>query len=99
MARGSIAKTEVVQKIIAAFGDDYVGEASNKYYVWADDGGEKVQIAITLTCPKNPLETSQNFRITDGGIDFTQSIKKPEVADFTEDEKSTINKLMAELGL
>lgn len=42
MAKGSIAKAEVVQKIIATFGDDYVGEASNKYYVWADDGGEKV---------------------------------------------------------
>ena len=98
MAKGSIAKAEVVQKIIATFGDDYVGEASNKYYVWADDGGEKVQIAIALTCPKTPLEAQTNFKTVDGGIDFTQPATPPEL-DFTPAEKDTIKKLMAELGL
>ena len=38
-----------------AFGADYIGEQDKKIYVWADDGGERVQIAIAMTCPKTPI--------------------------------------------
>ena len=51
-ARGSIAKDAVIKRLIEAFGDDYIGEFDKKQYVWANDGGQKVQIAIALTCPK-----------------------------------------------
>ena len=46
MARGSIAKESVVKKIAAEFGADFIGEYDKKVYVWANDGGERVQIAI-----------------------------------------------------
>lgn len=51
-ARGSIAKDAVVKRLMEAFGEDYIGEFDKKQYVWANDGGQKVQIAIALTCPK-----------------------------------------------
>lgn len=38
MARGSIAKENVVAKIQEAFGADWIGEENKKYYVWAKDG-------------------------------------------------------------
>ena len=41
-AKGNQAKEKVTEKIIAAFGDSYVGTSDKKIYVWADDGGEKV---------------------------------------------------------
>lgn len=50
--RGTKAKEEVVAKLVTAFGEDFIGEIDKKIYLWADDGGEKVQIALTLTCPK-----------------------------------------------
>lgn len=38
MAKGSIAKTEVIQKIKEIFGKDYITTEGSKVYVWADDG-------------------------------------------------------------
>ena len=97
--RGSIAKQAVVEKIKSLYGKDYIGEASNKYYVWEDDGGERVQIAIQLTCPKNLLETTP-VRVINGGLDFSNSAPETKKnTEFTEEEKDTINRLIAELGL
>ena len=60
MAKGSEAKEYVIRKIKETFGEDFVGEQDKKIYVWGQEGGEKVQIAISLTCPKNPIG-SLNF--------------------------------------
>ena len=46
MAKGAIAKQVVINKIAEAFGADYIGEVDKKLYVWADENGEKIQIAI-----------------------------------------------------
>lgn len=73
-----------------------------KVYVWADDGGEKVQIAISLTCPKIPIgEVTTNFS---GDLDFENmaAVVAPssyEPAEITEEEKQNIADLMARLGL
>ena len=53
MPRGTEAKKVVMNKLIEAFGDDYVATVDGKVYVWANDGGEKVQICLAMTCPKN----------------------------------------------
>lgn len=58
MARGANAKVEVANILKQAFGASYIGEFDKKYYVWANDGGEQVQISIALTCPKNPVGES-----------------------------------------
>ena len=50
--RGTVAKQEVTEKLREAFGDNFIGEHEKKIYVWANDGGDRVQIAITLTCPR-----------------------------------------------
>lgn len=100
MARGAEAKKKVIEKIKEVFGDDFIGEVSNKYYVYATEAGEKLQIAISLTCPKNPvaIEGVPSF---DGGFDFSAPpVVKPEPAtEITEQEKQNIADLMAKLGL
>lgn len=100
MARGAEAKKKVIEKIKEAFGDNFIGEANNKYYVYATEAGEKMQIAISLTCPKTPvvLEGVPSF---DGGFDFSAPpVAKPEpVTEITEQEKQNIADLMARLGL
>ena len=99
MARGSNAKVEVENKISAAFGSDYIGTYDKKLYVWADDGGEKVQIAITLTCPKVPVGQVEN------GLDFDNMPDAPtegtefKPAEITEEETANIRKMLEELGL
>lgn len=100
MAKGAIAKEKVTNIIAEAFGKDYIGEFDRKLYIWANDGGEKVQIAIALTCPKvyrgieetNPTALNFDDDNSPQGTTF-----KP--AEITQEEQDTLADLMAKLGL
>lgn len=100
--KGTQAKENVIRKIAEVFGDNYIGEVDKKYYVWADDGGEKVQIAITLTCPKTAVSsgTAPTAKAEPAVLDFSDdsSTVKPE-ATISAEEKENIARLMKELGL
>ena len=101
MAKGNIAKENIVKVLEQAFGDDYIGEFDKKYYVWADDGGNRVQISIALTCPKvyrgveETTPTEMNF--DDDSEDTAAGSFTP--ADITKEEQDTLAALMEKLGL
>jgi hypothetical protein len=106
MARGSNAKLEVAKKIEEAFGNDYVGESGGNYYVWADDGGSRVQIKLAMTCVKAENEIGGGSSapapaVVDGGLDFTKStpVTPPVPVEVTKEEQENIENLMARLGL
>ena len=101
MARGAIAKQTVENIIRETFGKDFIGidPSTKKIYVQADEDGEKVQIAISMTCPKNPY-------VADGAVpgdgfnagNFgTPDVYKP--VEVTHDEVENVRKLIKELGL
>ena len=93
MAKGSEAKEYVIRKIKETFGEDFVGEQDKKIYVWGQEGREKIQIAISLTCPKNPI----------GNLAFEEKEKifeeENKVVEITEEEKIKIDELMKRLGI
>ena len=91
-ARGTLAKEKVGKKLQEAFGENYIGIKNDKHYVWANDGVEKVQIAISLTCPKTGIDGGSAI-ITSGGRDFS------EPAQISEKEQQDILDLMKKLGL
>lgn len=106
MARGAQAKVVVANKLAEAFGSDYIGEVDKKWYVWADDGGEKVQIAIAMTCPKVNVgapaptaaeNTNEDWDFSGDGTPGTPSTFTP--AEVTEEEQQRVQDLMAKLGL
>ena len=103
MAKGAQAKAAIGQKLQTLFGADYVGESGGKHYVWENDGGEKVQIAISLTCPKNPIGTVDMSSAFGGGLDFEAepvvAQTKFEPAEITPEETKNLADLMASLGL
>lgn len=106
MARGSEAKNVVIKKIAEAFGDNFIGEFDKKIYVWAQENGEQVQIAISLTCPKNQITVDRSANLDGGDLDFSDSSNSTAVAvtsaapaEITEEEKKNIADLMAKLGL
>ena len=107
MAKGAIAKEEVVKKISEAFGSNCIGEFDKKVYVWANDGGEQVQIAISLTCPKNPIQVDTTVPTNAGDWDFsdnpivntTVAVANAAPAEITEEEKANIADLLLKLGL
>ncbi len=95
--KGAIAKENVINTITAAFGADYVGISDKKIYVWADDGnGERAQVAITLTCPKVPLNTNADSAFA---VAAPTSGTEFQPAEITTEETENIKKLLAELGL
>lgn len=95
-ARGSIAKKNVEEKLMKIFGEDFIGIYDKKIYVRADDGGEKVQIAISLTCPKNPVGAAP---LEDYDFEAMSAEPPKPQTEITEDEKQNIADLMARLGL
>ena len=104
MVKGTVAKTNVENKLKEAFGADYLGIFDKKVYVWADDGGERVQIALSMTCPKTLVGTVDLTAAAGAGHDFSD----PEVvvgpttsqpAEVTLEEQKNIEDLIAALGL
>ena len=105
MAKGTLAKEVVTKKIAEIFGQDYIGEYDKKIYVWANDGGERVQIAISLTCPKTPIVVDNTVSSTEDW-DFSDSPKiapiavaAAEPAEITQEEIDNLSSLLGKLGL
>lgn len=101
MAKGAIAKENVIKTIAKAFGTNYVGEFDKKLYVWADDGGERVQVSIALTCPKvyrGVEETGEAVLNFDepAAADAPAGFKPAEI---TKEEEETLADLIAKYGL
>ena len=104
MAKGAIAKQNVVNRLQAAFGADYIGEYDKKWYVWAQENGERVQIAISLTCPKVPVEVSSapiagDFNFEDDAPTTVVAAGGFQPAEITDDERDKVRDLMRTLGL
>ena len=102
MAKGAEAKEYVAKKLKEAFGDDYVGEVDKKYYVYAYEGGQKMQIAIAMTCPKTPVgniveEKKEAFDWSDSGNESAPSTFKP--IEIEDSEREKVAELMKKLGL
>jgi len=73
--------------------------------VWSQENGERVQVALALTCPKVPVSAAEPTSvISDGGdwnfedspIIFAAGSTKKEI---TEDERQRVADLMEKLGL
>lgn len=93
MSKGAAAKERVTNKIISAFGSDFIAiDDKKKIYVWADDNGEKVQIALSLTMPKITIEApSRNMN------DWTEEQPVSHLIDLSEEDRIAIEKLKKKL--
>ena len=104
MAKGAIAKEQIASRLAELFGEDWIGEVDKKYYLWTVENGERIQIAISMTCPKNYATAAATAPATlapkpaEEGFDWDDA---PHTAapQITEDEKANIEKLMEQLGL
>ena len=112
MARGSTAKEEITKKIIECFGQDKAFVYDKKLYVNTKEGGEPVQVCLTLTCPKTMVTPSGAAAPAEppksafsAGFDFEgMGVETPEPTAFqpaaiTPEEKETVQDLMRRLGL
>lgn len=100
MAKGAVAKEQIAKKMAEVFGADWIGERDKKYYLWANENGERIQIAISMTCPKTPVgeagatADSNVLNFEDGA-----TVGGETQVEITVDEKKNVADLMARLGL
>ena len=104
MARGAIGKQNVINKIKQAFGADFIGEYDKKIYVYTQENGERIQIALSLTCPKVPVAISDNpttgdFNFEDDAPNIVVAAGAYQPAEITKEERERVNDLMRKLGL
>ena len=101
MARGSIAKVEVKSRISSAFGKDFIGEYDGKLYVWATENGERLQIAISMTCPKNEFAVTPATEIVnEWSMESSDPLKAQKPKDeIPQEELDNLAEMMKRLGL
>ena len=104
MAKGTIGKQNVINKIKQAFGADFIGEYDKKIYVWTTENGERIQIALSLTCPKVPVAipdnpTTGDFNFEDDAPNVVVAAGAYQPAEITKEERERVNDLMKRLGL
>lgn len=96
--RGAIAKDYVSKKIQETFGPAFLGIVDKKLYIGVKENGENLQVAISLTCPKENLEFAvDEAPAIDGAA--ASPIGMAASAQFTQKEKETIEELMRRVGL
>lgn len=94
MAKGTIAKENLLKRFATAVGEDYICEKDKKYYFWSTENGERVQVAISMTVPKTQVECTA----PGGDLDFSEEAT-PKLVPMDADEKATLERLMKELDL
>lgn len=102
MTKGTIAKEVITKKLKEAFGADFLGEMDKKIYLQAPENGEMVQIALSMTCPKNTIEVSNAPVIKNGMIDFEAEgtlVAPAASTEISTEERETIEEMMKRLGL
>ena len=104
MAKGAIGKQNVIEKIKTAFGADFIGEYDKKIYVWTQENGERIQIALSLTCPKVQVAVAEaaatgDFNFEDDAPSTVVAAGAYQPAEITKEERERVNDLMKRLGL
>jgi predicted ATP-binding protein involved in virulence len=88
MAKGQQAKETIGNLIIETLGDKFITVQDKKIYCWEDDGGEKVQVAISMTVPKTFIE-----------IDNCQAVSAASSPiELNQEDKTKVNELLQRLG-
>lgn len=105
---GTEAKDKLIKRFIEAVGDDYLGSPDGKtYYFNSTENGQKKQVKITLTIPKDPLNFGEKSVIEDtGNWDWSEPAAIPAAipaapasTEITQEEQDNLRALLEKLGL
>lgn len=96
MAKGAIAKKEIMQKIIEMFPGSFLYNNDKEVRINSTEEGNPVQIKITLTCAKIPVENENGIFETNNSniIEFKDTPKSQDIVEPTEEEKANLKALL-----
>ena len=96
MAKGAIAKQEVINKIKEVFPDAF--EYGKELRIPMDEDGVRVEIKVTLTCAKTNVG-GEGGSVESGSKPLDFSDAAPANIEPSAEEKQNIAELMSRLGL
>lgn len=111
MAKGAIAKQEILKQLKAAFPNGFVYNDNKEYRINTFENGESVQIKLAVSCALKPVECGDDVALPgDTGSAFPAPVVKnaatetptppqPTYIPPTEDEKKNVANLLARLNL
>ena len=97
MARGTIAKKEVISKLKEVFPDMF--EYGKELRIPMMEDGQRVEIKVALTCAKTNVGGDGVSVTSDGQLSAFPDVPAANTAEPTADEKKNIADLMSRLGL
>ena len=109
MAKGSESKNEVFKKILEVFPGSFMYNDNKEVRLNFTENGEPVQLKLTLTAAKTPVDGGEGetqFDVPNAGVkseafnwdEVTEETVKT-LAEPTEEEKQNVEKLVKALGL
>ena len=97
MAKGSIAKEEITQKILKEFEGSFVNDKEIRI-PWMENG-EALQIKVALTCAKINVVAPGSNNAFDSAGEQAPMPAFDEAPTLTKEEKEKVNDLITKLGL
>lgn len=97
MAKGNKAKENLMNRMIEALKDSYVGtEDGKKFYFTSEEDGMPMQVCVSMTCPKTPFEGSLS---AGGGTPSSTTVASSTPTGLSEEDRRKIDALKAKLGI
>ncbi len=98
MAKGANAKSEAYRKILDLFPGSFMYNSDKELRIPMTEDGESVQLKLTLTVSKTPVENDNAAGQSDDSFPapVDTSTATPQVS---EEEKQTLQAMMERLGL
>lgn len=91
--KGTQSKETITKIILESFKGSFVKD--KKIYIPMKEDGQDVQVALTLTCPKNPVSIEESA----AAFDWSSSTPEKKNIDLTPAEKEKVEELIKKLNL
>lgn len=95
MAKGAIAKKEIIDKLLETFEGSFLMPDGKELRIPFNEQGSDIQIKISLTCAKENVDNSAGK----AEPKVTTEQASPQKIEVTEEEKKNIQNLMESLNL
>lgn len=97
MAKGSILKQEITNKILETFPGSFLYNNGKEIRICGNENGELLQIKVALTCAKENVEIDSDNNVS--AIAAKNVINDDVIVEPTQEEKDNVRRLMEALNL
>lgn len=103
MAKGAIAKSAIVEKILETFEGSFVYNNGKEVRIPFNEEGNEIQIKVTLTAAKENVspegEVLKAAAVASETVPVSAFDTAPKITEVSEEEKKNVEDLIKALGL